>query len=454
MESFRKWSERKRHSAIGIMYLFLMLVLLDGITVQAADAKVQTLPADVAVPAEGCTLVGVEGSFRKPEKALEKINKIRLEACQEGVPNPADPSRKLTMADYVPVKWSRDLEYISRIRAAECLVSFAHIRPNGKGYGSIDSPNGVWGYCEVIAGASYADEEGAEFGIDIWYREKSSWVKQNEHAVTGHYTAMIDPENVYVGLGCFISSVKEYGCSAAQFCGEWHGNDGSIIAIDERMMEGVDNCIQILEVKNDYLSAPMLYRDTGLSDEELEEGKRAGMSDPELVVGDTEQYHLAYWFNDDGERTRVLVPGNISWSSGNSKIAAVDQNGNVKYKKKGSVQITAASDTGVTVSSKIKITHKAVKKTSVTKLKGGKRSFTVTFKKQKKVDGYGIQYSKNKKFTGNNVYELYIPQGYGNSQKVTRLKKGTYYVRVRTYLDIKGWLYDTDWSKAKKVKVR
>lgn len=385
----------KLYSVVLMMCLFFSPVMLTGISVRAADANVQVLPTDVEAPSEGCTLAGVEGSFLKPTKAIQKINKIRQEACKEGVPNPANPSEKLTMEDYVPIKWSRDLEYISRIRSAECMVSFEHTRLNGEGCFAINSPNGIGGSGEVIAGSSFGNNGKAEFGIDLWYTEKSAWVRQNENAVTGHYTAMINPNNTYVGLGCFYSPAKSYACSAAQFYRSRRNN--SNIAMDESMMEGIDNCIQTVEIKNEYLSAPKFYRVTGLSDGELEESKKAGKPEPPLVVGDTEQYRLVYQFHHDDEKSNVLMLGNFQWSSGNSKIATVNQKGYVKYKKKGSTRITAVSNTGITVSTKIKITHKAVKKTYITKLKSGKHSLSVSVKKQKEVDGYVIQYSKNKK---------------------------------------------------------
>ena len=72
---------------------------------------------------ENCVLVGLKGSYlASADAALKRINEIRKEACKQGVQDPRDPNRKLTMSDYVPVKWSSDLEYIARVRAAEASV--------------------------------------------------------------------------------------------------------------------------------------------------------------------------------------------------------------------------------------------------------------------------------------------------------------------------------------------
>lgn len=76
---------------------------------------------------ENCVLVGLKGSYlASADAALKRINEIRKEACKQGVQDPRDPNRKLTMSDYVPVKWSSDLEYIARVRAAEASVYMDH----------------------------------------------------------------------------------------------------------------------------------------------------------------------------------------------------------------------------------------------------------------------------------------------------------------------------------------
>lgn len=76
---------------------------------------------------ENCVLVGLKGSYlASADAALKRINEIRKEACKQGIQDPRDPNRKLTMSDYVPVKWSSDLEYIARVRAAEASVYMDH----------------------------------------------------------------------------------------------------------------------------------------------------------------------------------------------------------------------------------------------------------------------------------------------------------------------------------------
>lgn len=49
--------------------------------------------------------VGIKGSYLAASQAvLDRLNQIRREAYEEGVQDPRDSSKKLTIADYVPLK--------------------------------------------------------------------------------------------------------------------------------------------------------------------------------------------------------------------------------------------------------------------------------------------------------------------------------------------------------------
>lgn len=99
--------------------------------------------------------------------------------------------------------------------------------------------------------------------------------------------------------------------------------------------------------------------------------------------------------------------------------------------------------------------------TSIKKYKRGKKSFTVTWKRQDKkmaktrITGYQIQYSTSKKFTKKTTKTLTV-KGYKNtSRKITRLKKKTkYYVRVRTYKYADDMKLYSKWSKGRVVKTK
>ena len=114
--------------------------------------------------------VGIKGSYLAASQAvLDRINQIRREAYEEGVQDPQNPSRKLTMADYVPLKWSSDLEYIARIRSAEASVRKDHLRPCNMWPESIWAPGGTTSYAENLAWNGAND---MLYGINQWYGEK------------------------------------------------------------------------------------------------------------------------------------------------------------------------------------------------------------------------------------------------------------------------------------------
>ncbi len=97
-----------------------------------------------------------------------------------------------------------------------------------------------------------------------------------------------------------------------------------------------------------------------------------------------------------------------------------------------------------------KVTFKIVpKKTSISSLKAGKKSFTVKYKKQTSGSGYEIQYSTSKKFKSAKTAK--ISKNKTVSKTVKKLKsKKTYYVRVRVVKSS----YKSSWSAVKKVKVK
>lgn len=99
------------------------------------------------------------------------------------------------------------------------------------------------------------------------------------------------------------------------------------------------------------------------------------------------------------------------------------------------------------------------KSTSVSKVTAGKNAFTVKWKKQAaQTTGYQIQYATDKSFKKNKK-TVTVSKSKKMSEKITKLKaKKTYYVRVRTYKEVKADGKKTkiysDWSKTKTVKTK
>ena len=236
---------------IIITFAMIFCLCMNGFTPVAEAAGYTILETDVSKPSSGCTMFGVKGTYYvDAQKALDRINEIRKEACDAGnVPDPRNKSRMLTSSDYVPIKWSADLERIARIRAMEgglyiTLVEMAHGRLNGKSWSSVQY-NGLRAYGEVLA---FNNSKGNFiFGINQWYDEKSDWVKQTSGAVTGHYTSMIDPGNTYVGLGDFYTTASGYSNTLA---GEFNSTSKSL---SQSALSGCTDIMQKVEVKNTYI---------------------------------------------------------------------------------------------------------------------------------------------------------------------------------------------------------
>lgn len=284
------------------------------------------LPTDVTTARDGCVLVGVKGSYITDVQAvLARVNEIRKEACEEGVPDPRNAKRKLTPSDYVPIRWSSDLEYIARIRAAEASLVIDHTRPNGTSCFTLKSPNGIQSYGEVLAW-NYTQKFLP--GIEQWYEEKADWVNQNSSAVTGHYTQMIDPDNIYAGYATFINPDAKYPTTTS-------GEYSSYADMDETSGPDISNCTQSIEAELANLTA--------------------GMSDfADLKEENSVQADFYVQLSDSGCKLSFL--DKAEWKSSNPSVASVDGNGQVKGLKKGTADITASKGS-LTATRTVRVIH-------------------------------------------------------------------------------------------------
>ena len=288
-----------------------------------------TLETDVTIASEECTILGVYGSYySQPQAALDRINEIRKEACEAGnVPDPRQPSRTLTPADYVPLKWSTDLESIARLRAAEGGLAFnflssGHDRLNGKGTFSISS-NGISSSAENLA---YNGGTSMVYGIDQWYGEKADWVGQVAGKVTGHYTSMINPNYTYVGLGDFYTEEASYpNTLAGEFC-------SSSQELNQTMQDELNDVMQKIEVKNSYMTDYILDGMTTIYTD-----KTTTLTPKINLVNGSKRHKL--W---------VITP--IIYTSSNDSIATVTTDGIVTGHRNGEAVITAQSNGSVLAS--------------------------------------------------------------------------------------------------------
>ena len=287
------------------------------------------IPTDKTTASEGCLLAGVKGTYlANAQNALNLINQYRKEACDNGYPDPRNSGRKLTSSDYKPIKWSSDLEYIARIRAAEASLLISHTRPNGERCFSLSSPNGIESYGEVLA---WNDTDSMLTGIDQWYGEKQAWLDQDSSAETGHYTQMIDPNNNYVAIASFLNSDGEYSNATS---GEFTSEEN----LDEETAPAIKDCIQTIEFRQE---------DVAISADGL---------DSTLEVGETGQAILKLSYDN------CELQGSIrAWSSDDEDVVKVTRDGTFTAVNLGRAVITAEMDCGVNVPFEINVCEKGKK---------------------------------------------------------------------------------------------
>ena len=331
---------KKRFIAV-IMSLVMCasLVLPVGYADVKADVKsAEILDTDVSEASDGCTLLGVYGTYySQAMEALDKLNEIRKEACEEGdVPDPRNPERMLTADDYVPLKWSGDLESVAKIRAVEAGIAYAfmdsgHNRLNDKNTFSI-SYNGISGSAEDLA---YNDTTDMGEGIMQFYMEKQYWVKENPTGEeTGHYTSIINPKYKYVGCGDFYSKVGRFSNTLATELSEKEG-------LDESMLRAKKDVMQKIEVADQYIK------------ENTIEG------DSEINTDATANYTVRVKIQRNNAVRSLWALGIDSFSSSDTSIATVTDDGVVTAIKNGTVTITAKSGDKVVATKDItvKCTH-------------------------------------------------------------------------------------------------
>ena len=196
----RRTIRREPITAPEALWLAMILLCLwmsfgAGISASAAENDSEQDPDADTV------MIRVEAQAEEIDRdaLIERINAIRREACEEGINNPVN-GVPLTAEDYVPLEWSYALEEIAALRAAESTILQDHIRPDGR-------------ECFTAAAAE---------AVEGWYSEKSSYVEP-DGSPAGHYMALINPGNRYVGIAQLKPQWQRNACAGA--FGE-HGGPG------------------------------------------------------------------------------------------------------------------------------------------------------------------------------------------------------------------------------------
>ena len=321
-----KNKSRQHHLLLTIV---VCITLILGISFTASAAIRET---DVSTASSGNIIVFVPGEFAKAEVStiLNLVNSYRKEACQKGYPNPSNPSVPLKASDYTEVDWSGDLEWIAQTRAAEGAVYQAHTRPNGDWCFYIQH-NGVHNRAETLA---WNDGDLME-GLEQWYDEKYDWVHQTPGAVTGHYTAMINPKHKYIGIGCFSSKADAWSCVAGAY-----SYDSNLSSTPQGIY---GSCSQAMEVPVSSLNI--------LGPSSVVIGKTASFASLAVSFPGLTDDDMA-----DNVTTPVLLSGTPTFTSASSAVAPITSEGLLSAKALGTTTVTISYPDGIVLTKTVTIT--------------------------------------------------------------------------------------------------
>ncbi len=141
----------------------------------------------------------------------------------------------------------------------------------------------------------------------------------------------------------------------------------------------------------------------------------------------------------------------VTWTSSNKNVATISSSGKIKAKAYGTTTIKAKFVGGSkTKTLTCKVTVGPAKVKSL-KVKSSKKKMILTWKKSSGASGYAISYSRSKE----GAYKTLATVKSGSTTKYTKkMKKGTYYVKVRPYITQgKKKLYGS-YTSVKKVTIK
>lgn len=164
-------------------------------------------------------------------------------------------------------------------------------------------------------------------------------------------------------------------------------------------------------------------------------------------------------------RAFVQVSATVKYTGKSlTPVKIVDKNGKaiakkyytITYKNNKKVgKATATIKFTGAYTGKYTVTFQIVKKADIpsapsgVKLKAAKGKVTVSWKKiTRKVNGFEIEYTTDKKFI-QGVKTVYAAKASATSKTISRLKKGTYYVRIRSYRKVGNKKVYSAWTTVK-----
>lgn len=280
-------------------------------------------------PRSGCVFGVLEGSFDNApvDEILAQINQYRYEACEQGYPDPRDPSRNLTLDDYHPISWSRSLEETAMVRAAESEYTGFHNTLNGDTYQGRTFELRTMSECLSF---NYSMNSISN-GLASFYKEKDTYLNGG-NGVTGHYEAMINPDFTHIG----VASICNVTC--AEFYVRYN-RDPQYAYVDWYYLD-VDYTLEENKI------------DVSVFDSQLIELDRSRIKNVDLTfasdndmffVGDQYTLEAMATLNQMGISISYTAPRMImfpeSWTSSDPSVVSIDQDGNIQALSVGTAEI-------------------------------------------------------------------------------------------------------------------
>lgn len=140
----------------------------------------------------------------------------------------------------------------------------------------------------------------------------------------------------------------------------------------------------------------------------------------------------------------------LDWFSSDEEVAEIDDSGRITAVGSGTAKITAQTKDGK-VSAVLKLVVKP-QIVDVTSIKSTKKKITLKWEKSGNVSGYQVSYALKSNFSGAKSKNL---AARSSTVTLNNLKsRKYYYLRIRSYQNVDGKKYYSDWSNAGKIKVK
>ncbi len=360
--------EKRKRNILRCVLILCFTILIGNTGTFAADVTI--LPTDQEHARDGNIMVRVDGSFLQigdgSADVLRMINLIRYTACREGdwVPDEykaTSTSKKLSLArdygetptdaqlsekngDYVPAKWSAELERIAEIRAAEASIVMAHLRPNSCNEESTTMIVNGFGFYAVenLAWSSWTINNA----VNVWLSERKAYKNQSTSSSSvGHYGQMIKMSNTYMAIAGFYVNADMAGTRssfpyAISLIAAHTPEKGSGYPEERGGYPTIINTIDYTMSENPRSLSGKYSQLVEVSASRVKELTINGAS--RLCPSSTETLVL---LANMGKGSCWTVHEGITWSSSDSSVVRIDGDGSIHALKEGKAVITASVGT-------------------------------------------------------------------------------------------------------------